>query len=591
MSNRFGLSSAIEKPKQARSTLRRLMSYIFQHPWLFLVAVAMVITSNFLQLLGPYLIGIVIDLLKDSHELPIQIKQILLWLILVYLGAFLLSYLQSLLMIRLSQAIIKQLRQDLFHKFMDVSVGYIDKHQIGDMMSRITYDIDTINTSLSTDFVQLLGSLVTVIGSFAMMVVLSPLLLSVFVITIPAAFATTYFLTKKTRPLFRKRSVALGDLNGFVEETISGQKTIKVYSQEATMLKQFQAKNQDASEAYYQADYYGSINGPAISFINNISLALISLFGSLLYLFSWITLGNISSFLLYSRKFSGPINESANIFNELQASLAAAERVFRVLDKPNEADSALAVSKAVGTKQGEVLFRHVQFGYDPGKPVIQDFTQAISPGSLVAIVGPTGAGKTTLINLLMRFYDVQSGTISLHGVPIDDMSLPDIRQQFTMVLQDSWLFYGTIYENIVYGNPDVTKEDVIAIAKQLHIHSFISQLPQGYDSVITDDGVNLSKGQKQLLTIARALLQKRSMVILDEATSNVDTRTELHIQKAMRYLMKDKTCFVIAHRLSTIQHADLILVMQQGTIVEQGTHEQLMQAKSTYYQIFTSQFL
>lgn len=591
MSNRFGLSSAIEKPKHGRSTLQRLLSYILQHPVLFLVAIAMVITSNFLQLLGPYLIGNVIDLLKAHKTTPVQVNQILMLLAGVYIGAFILSYLQSLMMIHLSQAITKQLRKDLFHKFMDVSVSYIDKHQIGDLVSRITYDIDTINTSLSTDFVQLLGSLVTVIGSFVMMIVLSPLLLSVFVITIPTAFATTYFLTKKTRPLFRQRSVALGGLNGYVEETISGQKTIKVYSQETTMLEQFQVKNKEASEAYYQADYYGSINGPAISFINNISLALISLFGSLLYLFSWITLGNISSFLLYSRKFSGPINESANIFNELQASLAAAERVFRVLDKPNEAKFAVAATTKAATDPGKVVFDHVKFGYEVGKPVIQQFTQTIPAGSLVAIVGPTGAGKTTLINLLMHFYDVQGGSISLHGIPLAKMSLHDIRHQFTMVLQDSWLFYGTIFENISYGNPDITKEDVIAIAKQLHIHSFISQLPQGYDSLITDDGVNLSKGQKQLLTIARALLQKRSMVILDEATSNVDTRTELHIQKAMRSLMKDKTCFVIAHRLSTIQHADLILVMQQGTIVEQGTHDQLMQAKSTYYQIFTSQFL
>ncbi len=585
------ISEAVDKPHNTKATLKKLMKYIKVQRWLFFAAIILSVSANALQLIGPYLTGQVIDLIRlgDFVQAWPKIQQVILQMIIFYAFSAGMLYALQVLMIYISQRIVVNMRSDLFEKFTSLPVSYFDKHQIGDMLSRMSYDIDTINTSLSSDVVQLFGSIITVVGAFGMMAFISPLLLLIFVITIPASILTTRYLAKKTRPLFRVRSKKLGDMNGFIEETISGQKTVKAYSQQDKMIEEFKVKNLDASEAYYKADYYGSMTGPAISFINNISMALISLFGSLLYLFSFITLGNISSFLLYSRKFSGPINEAANIVAELQSTLAASERVFRVLESENETE-ALMTKLYPKTVTGEVVFEHVNFSYIQGVPVIKELSLHVSPGSVVAIVGQTGAGKTTMINLLMRFYDVDSGRILIDGIDIQSTTRKDLREQFAMVLQDSWLFYGTIFQNIAYGHPEATLEDVIRIAKEVNIHHFIERLPQGYDTIITDDGINISKGQKQLITIARAMLQDRKMIILDEATSNVDTRTEMKIQKAMRKLMEGKTCFVIAHRLSTIKNADVILVVNDGNIVEKGSHDSLMEEKGYYYKMFMSQF-
>lgn len=585
------ISDAIDKPQNTKATLMKLMKYIKAQQWLFLLAIILSVSANALQLIGPYLTGQIIDYIRmgDFTLTWPRIQQVILLMIIFYVFSAAMMYVLQILMITISQRIVVSMRKDLFEKFTSLPVSYFDRHQIGDMLSRMSYDIDTINTSMSSDVVQLFGSIITVIGAFGMMAFISPLLLLVFIVTIPASIFTTRYLAKKTRPLFRIRSRKLGDLNGFIEETISGQKTVKAYSQQDKMIEEFKTKNLDASEAYYKADYYGSMTGPAISLINNISMALISLFGSLLYLFKYITLGNISSFLLYSRKFSGPINEAANIVAELQSTLAASERVFRVLESENETED-LVTQLYPKTDTGEVIFENVSFGYVKGSPVIKNLNLHVTPGSVVAIVGQTGAGKTTMINLLMRFYDVDSGRILIDGVDIHSTKRKDLREQFAMVLQDSWLFYGSIVENISYGHPDATLNDVIRIAKEVNIHHFIERLPQGYDTIITDDGINISKGQKQLITIARAMLQDRKMIILDEATSNVDTRTEMKIQKAMRKLMEGKTCFVIAHRLSTIKNADVILVVDDGNIVEKGTHDSLMEEKGYYYQMFMSQF-
>jgi len=585
------ISDAIDKPQNTKATLMKLMKYIKAQQWLFLLAIILSVSANALQLIGPYLTGQIIDYIRmgDFTLTWPKIQQVILLMIIFYVFSAAMMYVLQILMITISQRIVVSMRKDLFEKFTSLPVSYFDRHQIGDMLSRMSYDIDTINTSMSSDVVQLFGSIITVIGAFGMMAFISPLLLLVFIVTIPASIFTTRYLAKKTRPLFRIRSRKLGDLNGFIEETISGQKTVKAYSQQDKMIEEFKTKNLDASEAYYKADYYGSMTGPAISLINNISMALISLFGSLLYLFKYITLGNISSFLLYSRKFSGPINEAANIVAELQSTLAASERVFRVLESENETED-LVTQLYPKTDTGEVIFENVSFGYVKGSPIIKNLNLHVTPGSVVAIVGQTGAGKTTMINLLMRFYDVDSGRILIDGVDIHSTKRKDLREQFAMVLQDSWLFYGSIVENISYGHPDATLNDVIRIAKEVNIHHFIERLPQGYDTIITDDGINISKGQKQLITIARAMLQDRKMIILDEATSNVDTRTEMKIQKAMRKLMEGKTCFVIAHRLSTIKNADVILVVDDGNIVEKGTHDSLMEEKGYYYQMFMSQF-
>ena len=582
---------AAPKPQNRKKVLLRLWTYLFQHKWMILAALLLTFTSNLLALLGPILSGLAIDYIGTA---PGQANFSMVFyycglMLIFYIVSSGLSYLLSVLMVRLSQKVVYQMRKDLFDKLVELPVRFFDSHQTGDIISRISYDIDTVNSSLSNDLLQIATSVITVVGSLIMMLFISPILVLVFAVTIPVSILFTRYMTTRVRPLFRKRSAKLGELNGFVEEIISGQKTTKSYHQEETMIGRFDVKNGDAVQAYYEADYYGSMIGPSVNFINNLSLALISVFGALLYLAGNLTPGNLSSFVLYSRKFSGPINEMANIISELQSACAAAERVFRLIDEePEPADVPGAF--ALPETAGDVRMEHIRFGYDPEKIIIHDLNFHAKPGSLVAIVGPTGAGKTTIINLLMRFYDPQEGRILMDGHDSRDITRKSLRAAYTMVLQDTWLFNGTIYENIAFSRPEATREEVEEAAKAARIHRYITQLPDGYDTMVSENGMNISQGQKQMLTIARAMLSDAKMLILDEATSNVDTRTEQQIQSAMRNLMKDKTCFVIAHRLSTIQNADEILVVQKGDIVEQGNHEQLMAKGGVYAGLYRSQF-
>ena len=579
------------RKKNRRQVILRLLGYMMRHRWMALGAIALTVTGNLLALLGPMLSGYAIDAIGTGPgEADFQrIFSYCALMLLFYLISSVMAYLLSVLMVKLSQRVAYQLRADLFNKLVDLPVRFFDGHQTGDIISRVSYDIDTVTSSLSNDFLQIAASSIMVLGSLGMMLTISPPLIVVFVVTVPISVLFIRYRTRTIRPLFSRRSAKLGELNGLVEEIISGQKTTKAYHQEETMIGRFDAKNEEAVQAYYKADYYGSTVGPSVNAINNLSLALISVFGALLFLRGSISLGNLSSFVLYSRKFSGPINEMANIISELQSACSAAERVFRLIDEePEPADAPQALE--LTDVQGDVQMEHIHFGYDPDKTIIHDLSLHARPGSLLAIVGPTGAGKTTIINLLMRFYDPQSGSIRMDGHDSRDITRKSLRAAYTMVLQDTWLFYGTIYENIAFSRPGATREEVIEAAKAAKIHSYIMQLPDGYDTVITEDGMYISQGQEQMLTIARAMLSDAKMLILDEATSNVDTRTEQQIQSAMRELMQDRTCFVIAHRLSTVQNADTILVVQHGDIVEQGSHEQLMQQGGVYAGMYHSQF-
>lgn len=580
-----------QKPRNAKKTLARLGKYLLKSAPMLVLALSLSIAGNIFALIGPTLSGRAIDAVAGGKG-QVDFETVFYYakrMVLFYAVSAGLAYLVPQIVLRVSQRTVRMMRADLFAKLMHLPVRYFDTRQTGEILSHISYDIDTVNTSLSNDLVQILTSVITVVGALIMMIRISPVLVLVFVVTVPMSVLFTRFMTRRVRPLYRNRSRALGDMNGFIEEYVSGQRTIRAYHREAAVLNRFDEKNEQAVRSYYRAEYYASVTGPSVNFINNLSLTLISIFGALMFLTNRITLGNISSFVLYSRKFSGPINEAANIFSELQSALAAAERVFELLDEAEE-PADLPGARPLEVNAGEVRIAHLNFGYDPGRVILKDVNLVAPPGSMVAIVGPTGAGKTTLVNLLMRFYDPQSGEIAIDGQSIHAVTRSSLRGAFSMVLQDTWLFGGTIHDNIAYGNPGATREAVIAAAKAAHIHSMIERLPNGYDTVIAEDGASISKGQKQLLTIARAMLQPAHLLILDEATSNVDIRTEFRIQEAMRALMRDKTCFVIAHRLSTIRSADTILVVRDGAIVEQGNHEALMKKSGFYAALYRAQF-
>ena len=571
--------------------LLRLWRYMGRNRGLVILAVLLSLSSSLLSLYGPKLSGEAINAIELGAG---QVDFETVWrcaslMAVFYICSAIFTYLLNAVMIRLSRTISRQMRHDVFENLTSLPVGFFDRYQTGDIISTITYDIDTVNQSLSSDMLQILQSIVTVTVSFLMMLTIAPKLILIFLFTIPATFFFTRWLTNHVRPLFRRRSAKLGQLNGFVEEMLNGQKTIRAYGREEEVLKRFDEKNDAAVEAYTVAEANGTITGPSVTFINNVSLSLVCIFGSLLFLRGEVRLGDLSSFIQYSRRFSGPINEIANIIAELQSAFAAAERVFTLIDaesEPADAEDAEVLTEV----RGDVRMENVDFSYEPGKPIIQDLNFHAEPGSLTAIVGPTGAGKTTIINLLMRFYDVDSGCIYVDGKDIRQLTRASLRKAFTMVLQDTWLFHGTIFDNIAYGKPGATMEEVVAAAKAAHIHSYISRLPLGYDTVLSDNGSSISKGQKQMLTIARAMLLDAHMLILDEATSNVDTRTEQQIQSAMRELMKGKTCFVIAHRLSTIRSADHILVLENGQVVEQGNHDSLMALGGVYRRLYESQF-
>ena len=573
-----------------KAVVARLAKYFLRYKWRVLTAFILMLGSNLFALIGPWLSGMAIDAIAREGGVDFAaVGRYCLLMAVFYVLSSGFSYLLSVLMIRLSQNIVRSMRQDVFDKILLLPVSLLDGMQAGDLINRISYDIDTVNASLSNDILQAATSVVTVVGAFVGMALASPIMLTVLLVTVPVAVIITIVRSRTVRPLFRRRSARLAELNGYSEEMLSGLKTIKAYGREQLVCEAFCKKNTEAVDAYYASDYYGSLIGPAVNFVNNLGTVLISTAGAFLYLYNMVSLGNISSFLLYSRRFSGPINEFANIMGEIQSALAAAERVFRLLDAPEEAADAEDAAELTDTK-GDVVFEHVRFSYDGTNDVIKDLSFSVSSGQTVAVVGPTGAGKTTLVNLMMRFYDPQGGRILLDGTPVSRFTRKSLRAAYTMVLQDTWLFEGTIFENIAYGREGATRGEVERAARAAHVADFAEKLPAGYDTPVTDGGVNLSKGQRQLITIARAMLSPAKMLILDEATSNVDTRTEILIRDAMAKLMRGRTSFVIAHRLTTIRNADLILVVRDGDVVERGTHESLLAAGGFYKEIYSAQF-
>lgn len=596
------INNTTPKPKgRKRGIFIRLSRYVLQQWPLFITALLLTLGANQLSLMGPRYSGAAIDAieLKSGVDFPAVFENIT-YMIGCYVVSALLSYVLTITMINLSQRIIYKMRKQVFEKLTTLPVSFFDTHATGDIISHLSYDIDTINSTLSHDLIQVMTSLYTVIGSLVFMWQISKPMILIFSLTVPVSILFTRFRSKVVRPLFRLRSKKYGELNGFAEEMLTGSRTISAYGMQDVIASRFNKINGEAMDAYYNADYNAALLFPTINLINNISLTLVAVIGGILYMFSqnetilassvfFITLGGVAQFVQYSRKFAGPINEFSNILHEFQSAFSAAERVFAILDEEPE-KANLPDAKAFTDVKGDVNIDNVTFGYTEDKVILKNFSVNTPKGQTVAIVGPTGAGKTTIINLLMRFYDPQSGQILMDGIPAVDLKRVDLRLAFTMVLQDTWLFCGTIYDNIAYGREDATPEEIYAAAKSAKIASFIESLPDGYNTILSDDGVNISKGQKQLITIARAFLSNTPILILDEATSNVDSRTEIQIQNAMTELMKNKTCFIIAHRLSTIQNADIILVVKDGTIIEQGNHDQLIAQGGFYYSLYHSQF-
>lgn len=573
----------IIKPKNIKGTLRRLWHYIGKERKWLMVIFFFILASMGLTLLGPYLIGVSIDAMGSGGSVNWGFLQVTIMILAIaYLADGFIHFLQGWMIAGVSQRIVKHLRAALFEKLQKLPVAYFDARTHGEVMSRLSNDVDNVSSTISQSTAQLMSGAITLAGSLVMMMVLSPLLTIATVLTVPLVFLLTRTITTKTKMMYKDQQIQLGRLNGHIEETISGIQVVKAFNHEEKAIAEFDIVNTELKKVGLKAQIWSGLLMPLMNVINNIGFALVAIAGGILAMKSLITVGVIASFLSYSRQFVRPLNDLANIYNMLQSGIAGAERVFEILDEQEELEDQPGAIEVTNPK-GHIVFENVSFGYRKNIPILKNISFESVEGSSTALVGPTGAGKTTIVNLLTRFYDVTEGSILLDGLDLRDYTRDSLRRCFGFVLQDTYLFSGTIKENIRYGNPDATDEEVKDAAAKANADGFIQRLPDKYDTLLSENGGNLSQGQRQLLAIARVILAKPSILILDEATSSIDTRTELHIQDALLALMKGRTSFIIAHRLNTIRHADSIIVIERGEIAEQGSHQALLEKKGIYY--------
>ena len=597
---RGGFGMPVQKAKDFRGTLFRLLRYFGPQKYYLIAVLVAAILSTVFTIVGPKILGLAITKLFEGFVLKIQhvpgatidfayIDRILLILAGLYLISSIFGYAQQFIMAGVAQKTVYQMRRQVDEKLARLPLRYYDSRSHGEILSRAVNDMDNISTTLQQNLTQLITSVVTVIGVIIMMLTISPLLTLVVVTTLPLSIVVTTVIAKRSQTYFARQQRVLGELNGHVEEMYNGHKIVKAFGGESKAIATFDERNDRLYEAGWRAQFVSGMIMPLMMSIGNVGYVFVAVIGGIMVTRNAIQLGDIQAFIQYSRQFTQPITQLAAITNSIQLTIASAERVFELLDEPEETPDSMPAAEIL-EPEGAVQFVHANFGYSADVPLIEDMNIDVKPGQTIAIVGPTGAGKTTLVNLLMRFYDLGSGQILVDGVDIREMRRGDLRRMFGMVLQDTWLFNGTIRENIAYGRENATEAEIVQAAVASQADHFIRTLPESYDTVLNQDATNLSQGQKQLLTIARAVLADPEVLILDEATSSVDTRTEILIQKAMRELMKGRTSFVIAHRLSTIRDADMILVMNHGRIIEQGTHEELLEQGGFYATLYNSQF-
>lgn len=583
-----GMTMAKAKPKNTMGTIRRIWGYIRPFKGGMIAVFSFTLITTILSLIAPYLLGNAVD----HYIIPGDFKGLMglcAVLLAVYAGTALTAWLQQHVMVKVSQLSIQAMRRDIFARLQVLPLRFFDSKTHGELMSRTTNDIENVSGTLNQSVTQLISSVLSLFGSLAIMLYLNVWLTLLSMVTIPLVMLFTKIVASRTRKHFSKQQNTLGELNGFIEETVSGQKVVQVYRRERHAAAQFDVMNKKLTDASIQAQIYSGTVGPVMNVLNNVSFALIAAVGGYMAFKDLTTVGVVVAFLNYSKQFQRPLNDLANQFNLVQSAVAGAERVFEVIDTESEYQDNPDENTA-DDMYGEVQFDRVSFSYKEGVPILKDVSLTARPGETIALVGPTGAGKTTIINLLTRFYEIDSGVISIDGVDIRQLDKDHLRSKLGIVLQEAYVFSASIRENIRYGRLDASDEEIESAAKLANAHDFIMKLPEGYDTLLVSGGGNLSQGQRQLLTIARAVLADPVILILDEATSSIDTRTEMHIQTAMRTLMKGRTSFVIAHRLSTIREADQILVMNQGGIAERGTHEELLSKRGFYYELYNSQF-